>query len=83
MSAADSLLEEHRRKTVRAMAERIAARLNVPVEEMLGRSRDADLVAARRVLYAELRERDWSYPMIARAVDRDHTTILHALAGLA
>lgn len=44
-----------------------------------GSSRLSSLVRARRLVAVILREHGFSYPKIARALNRDHSTIVHAV----
>jgi hypothetical protein len=43
--------------------------------------RSADMVEARRRVARYLRHHGWSLPSIGRFIDRDHTTVMHLLAG--
>lgn len=66
-----------------ALAEQVAHRWGTTCGEMFAKSpgaRGKHLLAARADLYAELRARRWSYPMIGKFCgDRDHTTVILAL----
>jgi len=69
--------------TVQELAAQIAQQHGITTADMLGRSRYAHLVSARRDLYRVLRTRGWSYPAIGRACgNRDHTSIMYALGAL-
>ena len=46
---------------------------------VFGRSRVAEVCAARHVVAAVLRRAGWSYPLIGKALRRDHSTIIHAV----
>ena len=54
----------------------LAARYAVPVRDMLGDSTERRLSEPRQHLMYEMRERGLSYPVIARLLKRDHTTVL-------
>ena len=54
----------------------LAARYAVPVRDMLGDSMERRLSEPRQHLMYEMRERGLSYPVIARLLKRDHTTVL-------
>lgn len=61
-----------------------ARRARVPVKVLRGDCKRGELVKARRWVIARARPR-WSYWHIARALNRDHTTIMHhwhAVRGL-
>lgn len=47
--------------------------------DVLGESRYPDDVRARYLIAAILRDRDWSWPQIGRALNRDHSTVLVSL----
>ena len=64
------------------LAANIARRHGLTVDVLKSQLRYKHLVRARAELYRALREAGWSYPAIGRFVgDRDHTTILIALAS--
>lgn len=51
---------------------------NIPLEHIMGPSRDADVVAVRHMLWYILHDHmGHSYPHLARLYDRDHTTVIH------
>ncbi len=54
----------------------------VSVDDVLGRRRHAPTVRARRSFWASLRAHGYSYPVIARALGVDHSTVHTALAAL-
>ena len=49
------------------------------VEDILGKSRMKHLVSVRRLCVLMLRGRGYSTPEIGRLMNRDHSTIVHAL----
>ena len=49
------------------------------VEDMLGRLRFKRVVAVRRLCILMLREKGYSTTEIGRIMNRDHSTIVHAL----
>jgi chromosomal replication initiation ATPase DnaA len=57
----------------------IAQQYGYTVEDILGRSRLKRVVAVRRLCILMLRDRGYSTTEIGRLMDRDHTTIGHAL----
>lgn len=59
----------------------VARRHNILTCEVMGRSRVAHVMRARRALYAELRAMGWSYPRIDKALCRDHSTVIDVLHG--
>lgn len=54
----------------------VAHKHGLAPKDILSASRTAPIVRARHECWRRLRERGWSYPAIARAFDRDHTTVL-------
>lgn len=65
--------------TKREIMEQCAATCGVPLEDILGHSRNRRLVHARQFTAAILRARGNSYPQIGAILDRDHSTIIHAV----
>lgn len=58
----------------------VAAKHGVPVDEVVGKSRKAGIVAARRAAILLISGQfDWSLPRIGRVFGCDHTSILHHL----
>jgi chromosomal replication initiation ATPase DnaA len=81
--------EQNAQKHVRSVesasdvARRIAAKHHCSVAHMLSKLRYAHLVRARLELYQVLRTPpfSWSLPAIGRFTNRDHTTVMLALAS--
>lgn len=61
--------------------EQVALWHGVPVSDVLSRKRDARTYAARRDVILHLHERNWSSKRIGRLLQRDHSTVLHAVRG--
>jgi chromosomal replication initiation ATPase DnaA len=63
------------------LAREIAQRNGLLVADLKGPSRFRHIQVARTELYLALRAKpyQWSYPAIGRFVNRDHTTVLHAV----
>jgi chromosomal replication initiation ATPase DnaA len=62
----------------RAIVEACASEHGTHVAHVLGRSREGRAVRARFSAYLLLRRRlGWSYPMVGRALGRDHSTVHH------
>lgn len=58
----------------------IAEKHGVTVQEIIGRRRFSNLIAARfEAVYEITKATGWSLPRIGRLFNRDHTTILHCL----
>lgn len=57
----------------------IASEMGVSAEEVIGPCREKRLVEARWVIAHVLRERGNSFPAIGRHLNRDHSSIQHAL----
>jgi chromosomal replication initiation ATPase DnaA len=67
-------------RDLREMAERIAKRHQVTLDEMFGRGRMYAFVAARHEMMAELYSTgNWSTPRIGLVFGVDHTTVLAAI----
>ena len=49
---------------------------DLPESDILGDSRRQDVMKARQLLYATLRELGWSYPRIGKYTNRDHATVI-------
>jgi hypothetical protein len=60
--------------------EHVARRTGMTVADILGRPRAARYVKARRRAILLLRRRGYSYSEIGRAMERDHSTIIHYLS---
>ena len=75
---AGSVLLPGQRATAKELLASIARRYGLLAADIKGPRRHPLLVTARRELYLALRAQGWSYPMIGRLVDRDHTTVLKA-----
>lgn len=59
---------------------RAAAKMcNVTYEQIMGVQRHASVVLPRWAVMWILHQRGWSYKMIGNAMNRDHTTVLHAV----
>jgi chromosomal replication initiation ATPase DnaA len=67
------------REKIHAAIGDIAQQHGYTVEDILGKSRMKHLVAVRRLCILMLRERAYSTTEIGRLMDRDHSTIAHAL----
>lgn len=60
-----------------ALLDVVAKRTGIPVAEITGGSKQWEKVHARRLVAVGLRELNWAYPAIGRALGRDHTSIVH------
>jgi chromosomal replication initiator protein len=59
---------------------RISAKYHAKPEHLRGQLRHPHLVKARKEVYLILREMfHWSYPVIGKFMNRDHTSIIHAI----
>jgi chromosomal replication initiation ATPase DnaA len=61
------------------LLEEYAKRTGIAVEDILGRSRRAEVVAARQVWWWYLRSYGRGYSEIGRQFDRDHATVLQGV----
>lgn len=72
---ASSKLCSIRRERAQKLAEALSEETGVPLESILGDDRDPEVVPVRHRLWLMLRETGLSFPAIAAAVGRDHSTI--------
>lgn len=76
MTTGLSVAERLQQRDLLDVAASCAKDHHVPLDAMLGRSREMPLPIARGRFYAYLRALGWSYPAIGKLVGRDHTTVL-------
>lgn len=57
----------------------ICARHGIALDDLRARRRDLQAVRARQELCGVLHHAGWSLPRIGRLLDRDHSTVLHAV----
>src|SRR5579885_3708650 len=70
--------ETHEARMVRLFVTAVAACYGLPHAVLLGQGRAADVAEARQVLYYLLMtDADLTCEAVGRAVQRDHSTILH------
>lgn len=66
--------------TARQLLREVCLRYGFSADDIRGPRRQAKIAAARMELYYLLRTHtDWSYPHIARFLNRDHSTIVHGV----
>lgn len=75
---ASAKLDEIRRRRAKRLGHALARRSGVPFSEIFGSSHDPEVVAVRHLLWQMLRDLELSYMAIAKAVGRDHTSVLAA-----
>ena len=63
----------------RDQVEAICQQHEVTLDEVLGPRRTRHIVAARHNVMVALRARGWSTTRIGQIMDRDHSTVVHAL----
>ncbi len=63
----------------RELMKQIGAKHGVSLDDILSARRQTDIAAARFEISARLYERGLSYPQIGRLINRDHTTVIHAV----
>jgi ATPase involved in DNA replication initiation len=63
----------------RETVDRIARLHDVAPEDITGPSRAPALCEARRCVMRELRDKGWSTTRIGQLLNRDHSTIVHAM----
>lgn len=59
------------------MVERAAEELGLRPDDITGKGRGHKIVAARAAIVASLRAQGASFPVIGKAINRDHTSVLH------
>lgn len=64
---------------VRELAEVYAAKHGCTVDDVFGRSRVANVVAARHAVMTDAWQEGWAYAEIARAFEVDHTSVMHGV----
>lgn len=74
-----STLDEARRERAVMLATAISAETGIPVEDILGRRRDPEVVAARHRLWTMLHDSGLSLSAIGLAVGVDHSSVRYAL----
>lgn len=79
MSSADASLLRARRESALALAGRLAEESGIPVECILGRSHDPQVVDVRHRWWRMLKESGLSFAAVGLVVGRHHTTILAAV----
>jgi chromosomal replication initiation ATPase DnaA len=60
----------------------VCTAFNVHPDSVLGHSRNANVAAARQLLYWLLRQDGLSYPKIGALVGRHHTTVIHGVRAV-
>lgn len=67
------------RERIRQIAKEVSEASGVPVTAILGRSKAAENVQARRLVWFIARREGMTFPAIARASGHDHTTVQHGV----
>ncbi len=68
-------LRKARLSRIRERAQALESETGVPAADILGLSRDRQVVALRHRLWAELHDTGLSYPVIAELVGCDHSSV--------
>lgn len=68
--------------SVQSIINEVADTFEVRPIDIIGASRKRRVCMARWCVMAKLYERGWSTPRIGQAVNRHHTTVLHAMGRL-
>lgn len=66
-------------RLIRCIVEEVADEYGLTVQQVCGRKRGKSYVDCRMEIAVKLRGRGYSYPEIAEALDRDHTSIMHLI----
>ena len=69
----------HELDFIRAIVSEVAEATGIPHKAIMGVRRDARTVQARQLAFYIAHNRGLSYPRIAYAFSRDHTTIMHGV----
>jgi chromosomal replication initiation ATPase DnaA len=67
------------RAEIDAIIDLVARRHGMSIDVLRGKSRSAPLVRIRQLAMSEARDAGYSLPEIGRALNRDHTTVLHGI----
>jgi hypothetical protein len=79
MKPESEFVRELRERGLYEAAKKICLSHAIRLDELIDVAHFGPLVDARRQFTRHLREHKWSYPMIARLLHRDHTTIYYLL----
>lgn len=66
----------------RAVLTEVSEATGISISRILGRSRVRPVVEARQLVCHVLYRHGMSYPQIGRLINRDHTTVLHAVRAV-
>ena len=64
---------------VAALLKEVCQEFRITHDRLISKQRSVRVVAARDIIIKCLRDDGWSYPEIGRLLNRDHSTIVHAL----
>ena len=67
------------RTTIRAIIRDASVLTGIPVPDIIGHKRTKEFVRVRQAVMWEARRQGYSLPQIGRALNRDHTTVIHGL----
>lgn len=67
----------------RSIVEQVARRHAIGILELMGSDRSRRLVRPRWHAYSALREAGFSYPVIGKIMNRDHSTVMHGVRMMA
>ena len=69
-------------KRVTSLVKFIAKKLSIPSERVFSKSRAAQFVQARNLLYLVLRQEGCSFPEIGELTGKHHTTIIYGINSI-
>jgi chromosomal replication initiator protein len=79
LAASKRMAQSGQTGSLQIIAENVSFNMELPVTSLTGKSRTANIVAARHIaLFLSVRLTDCSSSQIGRFYHRDHTTVLHA-----
>lgn len=68
-----------RRGKINEIVQQVSEFTCISVKDIMGKSRKAPITQARHLVWFVARQQGMTLQQIARAFDRDHTTILHGI----
>ena len=78
IAACKAVLIQHK-GTVAKIVDAVSEQTGVPARLILSPRRDAYIVHARQIVMYEARQAGLSYPLIAREMGRDRSTVIHGV----
>jgi chromosomal replication initiation ATPase DnaA len=67
---------------IRAIVRQVAKLTGIPQEDILSPKRDRATARARQMVMWKARQEGHSFPAIGKALQRDHTSVLHGVRAI-